>query len=329
MYFDYPASRSRRTMNEGSPLVAAEKRGIVGKQSEYHERNARLSAPIQDLRREISERWQGILPLLDGLGIPHKKKIHTKITDIQAYSWEVRDAVKNILQHPFDDRAKAGKLFAELAEIDELAVLLSDLRNKFLEPQIEMLVGGFLKKYSQYYGSVLDYEERKEAGGIAVMRAAEKFNPERGGFSTYAYCCIRSEIQNMAAKERRHLAISLDAPLKGEKSDDGATLLNVIASTRGAVPTHSASLSAMLEELDATINDLEPVHQALIRMRFGLNDDGRVWAQEKVADELNRLGFRTPHKQGAINRQKVCQWETCTLRKLTIHMKTWKKELED
>lgn len=51
----------------------------------------------------------------------------------------------------------------------------------------------FARKYS-FFGSVLDFEDLMQAANMGLMAAAEKFDPTRGRFSTYAVWWIRQFI---------------------------------------------------------------------------------------------------------------------------------------
>lgn len=144
------------------------------------------------------------------------------------------------------------------------------------------LVGSIAKRY----GQIMPYEDLVQSGVIGLLRAVEKFEPERGfTFANYAQWWIRQaitrSIQNTAKTIRLpvhvHLKLrragedapreplSLDAPLS---LDDDGTLHDILPDERVATPEDLAStaqLHSILREQVATLSERE---RTILRMRF-------------------------------------------------------------
>lgn len=102
------------------------------------------------------------------------------------------------------------------------------------------------------------------AGLLALVRAAEGFDPTRGvTFSTYAVKCVRHGILNELAGGRQRAGdVSLETPIGG----DGETELgDVLADPRAERPGAALVAQAGFERL---LTDLGPRHQRLIRALY-------------------------------------------------------------
>jgi RNA polymerase primary sigma factor len=95
--------------------------------------------------------------------------------------------------------------------------------------------------------------------------------------------------------------ISLDRPI-GE--DDDSNLGDFIEDTSVVSPAHSASSAMLRDEVNEVLKTLTPREAKVIRLRFGLTDDGAQRTLEEVGAFFN------------VTRERIRQIEAKALRKL-------------
>lgn len=72
----------------------------------------------------------------------------------------------------------------------------------------------------RYYPTFIGDEDIVQTGMLGLCKAAEKWDKERGIFSTYACNCIRNEIMNEFRRRKKHKGIlSLDYEVTGEDGE--------------------------------------------------------------------------------------------------------------
>ena len=99
-------------------------------------------------------------------------------------------------------------------------------RDKLIEDNMN-LVYFVIRKY---YPTFINDEDLIQTGMIGLCKAADKFDPERGTFSTYASVLIRNEIRKefmRRYKDNEVSVISLDVPTSNDDGEIG-TLLDLI-----------------------------------------------------------------------------------------------------
>ena len=127
-----------------------------------------------------------------------------------------------------------------------------------------------------------DFEDAVQAGTIGLLRAAERFDPARGAFSTFASLCIRRELLRWMKRVQplvrvpeawafdRHPHVT---SLNRQVFDDGTELGDLLPG--GDAEQESAASAA---ETRARIHDALanlPARDALVlRLRYGVRDDG-------------------------------------------------------
>ena len=184
----------------------------------------------------------------------------------------------------------------------------------------------------RYAGRGLPFLDLIQEGNLGLMKAAEKFEPERGfKFSTYATWWIRQSITRAIAagdllhkngreptveeiaaaldmepdkvRELLQLSqepISLETPV-GEEED--AHLEDFIQDEDAGVPVDEAGRQLLRRELLHVLKSLTPREERVITLRFGL-EDGRARTLEELGKEFN------------VTRERVRQIEAKALRKL-------------
>lgn len=102
------------------------------------------------------------------------------------------------------------------------------------------LVYFFLNKHG------IPIEEYHGAACVGLCKAAERFDAERGAFSTYAMWCIKNEVYHQMRTERKLVtAVSMDA----EMTEDGFSLVDIIEDKMNTADC-STMMSCIMEEID-------------------------------------------------------------------------------
>src|SRR5215208_3198055 len=98
-------------------------------------------------------------------------------------------------------------------------------RQRLIEKNLRLVVS-VAKKYRGYYG--LPFEDLIQEGNIGLMKAAEKFDPDRGWrFSTYATWWVRQAVQRAVADKGRTIRVPVH---RGDKLRKMARAYNELSS---------------------------------------------------------------------------------------------------
>jgi len=195
----------------------------------------------------------------------------------------------------------------------------------------------------RYAGRGLPFLDLIQEGNLGLMKAAEKFEPERGfKFSTYATWWIRQSITRAIADQGRtiripvHLVESINRVKKTagdllhkngreptveeiaaaldmepdkvrellQLSQEPISLETPVGEEEDAgVPVDEAGRQLLRRELLHVLKSLTPREERVITLRFGL-EDGRARTLEELGKEFN------------VTRERVRQIEAKALRKL-------------
>lgn len=200
--------------------------------------------------------------------------------------------------------AKEEKHYFALARKGDMAA-----RNTLIEHNLR-LVAHIVKKY---YSTYPDQDDLVSVGTIGLIKAIDTFDTQNGArFATYAGKCLQNEIL-MYFRSRKKLAaeVSLEEAVDTDKDGNPLTYMEIL-STEGD----------MLDEIELRIRSsaaynainkvLAPRERAIILLRYGLTDNGRVYTQREVAAKMG------------ISRSYVSRLEKAALEKLCNYMKAHK-----
>jgi RNA polymerase primary sigma factor len=188
-----------------------------------------------------------------------------------------------------------------------------DARSRLVEANLRFVVA-YAKRYRGHGVSFLDLIHE---GNLGLIEAARRFDPSRNvKFITYAVWWIRESMMHVLSEQVRAVSfppklfaslghggedVSLSEPLSGD-GQDGPALEDVLPLDQAPIEDEIMRQSDA-RELSEALRDLNGKERAVVRLRFGLEDDEPRTLQE-IGDQLH------------LSRERVRQIETVAKAKL-------------
>ena len=190
----------------------------------------------------------------------------------------------------------ARAMKAEMLDSDVELELARNWHQKGCEKSLHRLVNAYMRlavsMASKYVKYGIDTNELIQEAGIGLMKAAEKFDPERGvRFSTYATWWIKASIQDFVLRNWSLVRTgstasqkSLFFNLKRVRSQIERDFDNSVASV-----DYSSLNKMVAEKMGVSLKDVEMMETRLSGGDFSLNslqngEEGREWI-ETIEDE--------------------------------------------
>lgn len=155
----------------------------------------------------------------------------------------------------------------------------------------------------QYKSELLSTDDLVSEGCIGLMKAADKFDPNRGKpFVTFAAPYIRQSIEEAINRITGEVPVMSTDESLPVGSNNNFTLLNVLEDPDAPRADHTLEQHSLSDELTEAISTLNEREQAVVRRFFGIDCQRMTMAE--IGEELG------------LKRERVRQIRDKAMRKL-------------
>jgi len=243
----------------------------------------------------------------------------------------LKDSLEDGLGREATDEEWAREVDMEYRKFRRRLFIGRRAKDKMVQSNLRLVVS-IAKKYMN---RGLSFQDLIQEGSLGLIRAAEKFDHEKGyKFSTYATWWIRQAITRAIADQSRTIRLPVHlyetisrikkttkilSQERGRKPTEEeiatrmemtieklrfiATRLGDFIEADGETPEDQVSKSLLREDLESVLDTLSPRERDVLRLRYGL-DDGRMKTLEEIGQIFN------------VTRERIRQIEAKALRKL-------------
>ena len=165
---------------------------------------------------------------------------------------------------------------------------MSEERNRIVTENMGLVVSTARK----YQGRGLELDDLVSEGIIGMIKAAEKYRPEKGGFAAFALPEIKKSIEAAIEQQaglyriprdiksdlekKRSMPLSVDAPLGGREN---VTLLTLIANTDTSDTDLLANNKTAMDLLMMSLDTLDSREREVITCYYGLRREKLTLAE--------------------------------------------------
>lgn len=155
-------------------------------------------------------------------------------------------------------------------------------RNKIVTDNMGLVVSTARK----YQGQGLELDDLVSEGTIGMIKAAERYNPERGGFAAFALPEIKKSIEaaieqqsglyriprkeKSVVEKKRRVPLSVDAPLGGREN---INLLSLLVNTNAKDSDIDATSSSYMKLIIDVLDLLDKREREVITCFYGIRRD--------------------------------------------------------
>ena len=155
-------------------------------------------------------------------------------------------------------------------------------RNKIVTDNMGLVVSTARK----YQGQGLELDDLVSEGTIGMIKAAERYNPEKGGFAAFALPEIKKSIEaaieqqsglyriprkeKSVVEKKRRVPLSVDAPLGGREN---INLLSLLVNTNAKDSDIDATSSSYMKLITAVLDRLDKTEREVITCFYGIRRD--------------------------------------------------------